>query len=374
MPRPDLSIAQHFADLPDPRIDRTKRHALIDILTIALCAVIGGADTWPDIEQFGYAKQGWFKRFLALPNGIPSHDTFNRVFAALDPVQFSDCFLRWMAAVCDATGLKHIAIDGKAVRATPKATASGCLHLVNAWATENRLFLGQQAVAEGSNEITAIPALLQMLDLHGAVVTIDAAGCQTEIATQIRAQAGDYLLAVKDNQPTLHAAIQAAFDRAIATDYAGLRSDWDATSEQGHGRHEERYVTVLYDPPGLPDGWPDVAAVVLVSRERGVQGHYSSEAQFYLTSYAGTAAELGRLIRGHWGIENGLHWVLDVAFREDANRNSIGHAGTNLALLRRVATSLLKQAAGKGSIHTKRLKAGWDNDFLLSVLQGINAD
>ena len=366
-----LAFTDHFADLPDPRIDRTKKHLLGDIPVLALCATIGGAESWPAIEAFGRAKHAWFQRFLALPHGIPSHDTFRRVFAALDPRRFTQCFGSWMTALCDACGLRPIALDGKAVRGSPKATASGCLHLVSAWATENRLILGQQEVAEGSNEIAALPELLRVLDLKGALVSIDAAGTQVDLAQQIRAQEGDYLLPVKGNQPTLLAACERLVDEAFDTDFAGLRYDTAESTEEGHGRHEERYVTVIYDPEGLPEEWPDVKAVVCVSRERSLKGKGSSETQLYITSYAGKAKALGQRVRGHWGIENGLHWVLDVVFREDASRTRAGNAGANLGMLRRVAISLLRRAPGKESRVTKRLKAGWDNDFLLQVLGGI---
>ena len=374
MPTDPLSLARHFADLPDPRIDRTKRHALGDILVIALSAVVCGADSWEDIEEFGRAKEPLFRRFLALPNGIPSHDTFYRVFPALDPKKFADCFGRWMAAVCEGTGLTHIAIDGKAVRGTAGNTFSGCLHLVSAWAAENRVILGQQAVAECSHEIAAIPEVLRALDLHGAVVTADAAGCQTEVAGQIRRDGGHYVLAVKGNQPKLEGAVRGLVTAAFAADFAGLRHDGCESVDDRHGRHEERYVTVIYDPPGLPDCWPDVAAVVAVSRERRAGAAYSCETGYYITSYPGTAAELGGLVRGHWGVENGLHWVPDVAFREDECRTRAGHAGENLGLLRRVAVSLLKRAPGKRSIKGKRLKAGWDDGYLLQVLRGITAN
>ena len=235
-----LALSDHFADLPDPRIDRTKLHSLGDILVLALRAVSGGAESWPDIEAFGYSKHDWFKRFLALPNGIPSHDTFRRVFAALSPAKFAACFGRWRAALCAACGLVPIAVDGKAARRRPTATASGCLHLVSAWAVANHLILGQQEVEEGSNEITAIPELLRVLDLKGALVSIDAAGCQVEIAKQIRAQGGDYLLAVKGNQPTLHEACERLVFEAFESDFAGLRYDLSQSIEEGHGRHEER--------------------------------------------------------------------------------------------------------------------------------------
>jgi predicted transposase YbfD/YdcC len=368
-----LAFTDHFADLPDPRIDRTKKHPLGDILVLALCAVTGGAESWPDIEAFGRSKQEWFRRFLALPNGIPSHDTFRRVFAGLNPARFAACFGSWMAALCASCGLKPIAIDGKAARRSPKGTASGCLHLVSAWAAANRLILGQQEVADGSNEITAIPELLRVLDLKGALVTIDAAGCQVSIVEQIREQGGDYLLAVKGNQPALQEACERLLLEAFESDFAGLRHDSHQSQEKGHGRHEERYVTVLYDPVGLPEEWADVKAVVAVGRERQVKGRHSSELQLYISSFGGRARRMGGLVRGHWGIENSLHWVLDVVFREDDDRTR-GNAGANLGMLRRVAVSLLKRAPGTGSIHTKRLQAGWDNDFLLEVLGGIAED
>jgi predicted transposase YbfD/YdcC len=374
MSKAKLAFADYFADLPDPRIDRTKKHLLGDILVIAVCAVIAGADSFPEIETFGKAKEAWLRRFLALPNGIPSHDTFNRAFAALDRKAFAACFARWMARLAEAVGLRAIAIDGKAARAAPRDTFSGCLHLVSAWAVENHLILGQEAVADGSNESTAIPALLQLLELKGALVTIDAAGCQAEIARQIREQKGHYLLAVKENQPALSAAVQAVFARACAADFAGVRSDMASQVEEGHGRHEERYVTVIYDPEGLPEGWPDVAAVVLVAREREVGGQNTSTAHYYITSYRGRAAELGRRIRGHWGIENGLHWVLDVTFREDTNRTRRRNAGANLGLVRRVAASLLRQVPGKESIKGKRLHAALDDNYLFQVLQGFQGN
>ena len=374
MPKQGVSIARHFADLPDPRVDRTKKHPLADILAITLCAVVCGADSWEEVAAFGEAKEGWLKRFLALPNGIPSHDTFYRVFARLDPQKFGACVGEWMRAACETAGLTHIAIDGKAVRSAPRNTFSGCLHLVSAWAAENRLILGQQAVADGSHEIAAIPELLRVLELNGALVTIDAAGCQKEIARQVREQGGDYLLAVKGNQPTLHDAVHAVFDRACETDFAGMKHDGAEAVEDAHGRREERYITVVYDPEGLPPEWPDVSAVILVGREREVNGKRADTAHYYITSLRGTAAELANLIRRHWSIENELHWCLDVAFREDASKTAAGHAGTNLGLVRRVAASLLKQDPAKGSIKAKRLRAGWDDDYRSQVLQGFVED
>jgi predicted transposase YbfD/YdcC len=371
MSRSPIPFADAFADLPDPRIDRTKKHALSDILVIAVCAVVAGADSFEEIERFGRAKRDWLKRFLDLPHGIPSHDTFNRVFAALDRQAFAAGFSRWAAGLCAAAGLRPVAIDGKAVRAAAGDTFSGCLHLVTAWAGENRLVLGQEAVADGSNEIAAIPGLLAVLELKGALVTIDAAGCQVEIAEAIRAKKGHYLLAVKGNQPALLAAAEAAVDAACAAEFVGVRWDYHEAAEGGHGRHEVRRVTVVYDPPGLPADWPDVAAVVAVDREREAGGPNVGTRQYYITSHRGRAKALGRYARGHWGIENGLHWVLDVAFREDANRTRDTNAGANLGLVRRLAASLLKQAPDKGSTRAKRLNAALDADYLLKVLQGF---
>jgi predicted transposase YbfD/YdcC len=368
----DISFTRYFADLPDPRVNRTKKHRLDDILGIALCAVICGADSFEEITRFGEAREDWLRGFLALPNGIPSHDTFNRVLAALDRDQFSACFARWTAGLCAATGLRVVAVDGKACRSAPADTFSGCLHLVNAWAVENRLFLGQVAVADGSHEIAAVPALLRVLDLTGALVTIDAAGCQKATVRQVREQGGDYLVAVKGNQPGLREAVRAAFERAGDAGFAGC--DASASTEDGHGRHEERYVTVIRDPEGLPGEWAGVGAVVMVGREREVKGVNASTAHFYLTSLRAPAAELAGYIRGHWGVENGLHWCLDVTFREDANRTRDTNAGANLGVVRRVAASLLKQDPGRGSIKAKRLGAALDHKYLERVLQGFKAN
>jgi predicted transposase YbfD/YdcC len=369
MPLPIVTV---FADLPDPRRETAnKLHRLVDILVIATCAVIGGSDTWEAIATYGQTKEPFFRRFLALDHGIPSPDTFERVFAKLDPTAFSRAFGRWMAAACEGTGLIPIAIDGKSARSAPRATATGCLHLVSAWATENRLTLGQVSVPDGSNEIAVIPELLRTLDLAGAIVTIDAAGCQVENARLIRQQKGHYLLAVKDNQPTLHAAIETIFEKACAAAFVGVKYRCHESFDDAHGRQEERYVTVITDPSGLPAGWVDAAAVVQVVRERTVDGKTTTTTHHYLTSYRGTAAQMARWVRGHWGIENSLHWVLDVVFGEDDSRIRAGHAGANLAMIRKVAVSLLRRAPGKGSGVTKRLQAGWDDEFLLKVLQGI---
>jgi predicted transposase YbfD/YdcC len=370
---PSLPLAAVFADLPDPRREtENKRHALSDILVLATCAVIGGAETWDAIALFGRCKEPFFRRFLSLGNGIPSPDTFARVFAKLDPAAFAAAFGRWLTATLAVTGLVPIAIDGKSVRGAKKATSTGCLHLVSAWATEARLTLGQVSVPDGSNEIAVVPDLLAALDLRGAIVTLDAAGCQKAIAQQIRGRGGDYLLAVKGNQPTLHAAVVQIFTAACQADFAGVKSTGHASDEVGHGRAEERYVTVIPDPDGLPTDWPDVAAVVQVNRERTAGGTTATSTQYYVTSHRGTATELAGLIRGHWGIES-MHWVLDVVYGEDDSRIRAGHAGANLAMIRKVAVSLTRRAPGKQSGVTKRLMAGWDDEFLLQVLQGIPA-
>ena len=369
-----LPLSAVFDGLPDPRRDtRNKLHRLADILAIATCAIIAGAESWEAIAEYGRTKADFFRGFLPLVNGIPSPETFERVFAKLDPAAFSRAFGRWMAAACEATGLIPVAIDGKSARRARRDTATGCLTVVSAWAVEDRLTLGQVAVADGSNEIGAIPELLGVLDLAGGIVTIDAAGCQVANAEIIRRRGGHYLLAVKENQPKLLAAVESAFERADAADFVGVVCDRHESKEDGHGRHEKRTVTVLYDPVGLPSAWPDVAAVVRIERVRSVGGKCSRTKHYYLSSHRGTAVELGTRQRGHWGIENSLHWVLDVAFREDESRTRTGHAGANMAMIRRVAVTLLRRVEGKSSIQTRRLTAAWDDELMLKVVQAVPA-
>ncbi len=299
---PSLPLTAVFADLPDPRREtENKLHLLSDVLVLATCAVIGGAETWDGIALFGRCKEAFFRRFLTLGHGIPSPDTFERVFAKLDPTAFAAAFGRWLTAAFEATGVVPMAVDGKSVRGSRKATNTGCLHLVSAWAADARLTLAQVSVPDGSNEIAVVPDLLAMLELKGAVVTLDAAGCQKAIARQIRDRGGDYLLAVKGNQPALHAAVEGVFAAACEAACAGVAHTGHSSDESGHGRTEERYVTVIADPTGLPADWPDVAAVVQVNRERTVGGKTTASTHYYLTSHRGTAAELAGLIRGHWG-------------------------------------------------------------------------
>jgi predicted transposase YbfD/YdcC len=367
------SLTAVFADVPDPRRDtQNKWHKLTDILTLATCAVIAGAESWEEIAEYSEAKEAFFRRFLTLENGIPSHDTFNRVFAKLDPEAFADRFGQWMRLACEATGLLHIAIDGKSVRRSPQDTFTGCLHVVEAWAVENRLLLGMRAVPEGGHEITTIPDLLAVLDLKKAVVTIDAAGCQTAILQHIRDRGGDYLVTVKGNQPTLHEAVAGLFDEAGENAFADCQMV--STAEDGHGRHEERYVSVLKNPKGLPEGWTGVNAVVMVGRERRVGGKSASSVHYYLTSLKCGAKKLAGYIRRHWGIENGLHWCLDVIFREDQSRTRSGHAQANLGLLRRVALALLKRTATdkkRSTVPTRRFRAACDDEYMLKVLQAL---
>ena len=366
-----LDIAHHFANVPDPRHRSfRKRHRLVDILVIALSAVLSGARSWDAIADFGRSKRDWFRSLgLELPNGVPSHDTFNRIFAALDPVAFQESFTSWINAVCDALGFYHLPIDGKAVRgsAGPDGT---CLHLVSAWVAQRRLSLAQVAVSDKSNEITAIPELLKMLDLHGALVSIDAIGCQKDIARQIRDGGGDYLLAVKDNQPTLYADVERCFLDAYEEDFGGVKNDAYTTREVGHGRVEERVCRVLYELGGMRSQaeWVDLQAVVQVVRTRREGEKESNEVAYYISSSAAAARVLAEGVRAHWGIENGQHWCLDVLFGEDLCRTRQGNAAENLAWLRKMALSLFRHDKSKGSVPTRQLRAAASDDYRQHLL------
>ena len=364
------SLVEHFASLPDPRLERTRKHRLDDILVIALCALICGATTFEEIEEFAEARHDWLKTFLELPNGIPSHDTIYRVFCALDAKLFAECFGGWMNELSETLGYRHIAIDCKSLRGAKSNSFTGCVHLINAWATEHGLILGQEAVAENANEITAIPILLKTLHLKGALVTIDAIGCQKDIVNTIRDRGGDYLLSVKSNQPNLLNSVEQVFAEACSTNFAGVSYSQHATVEDGHGRHEERYVTVIENPQGLPEGWKDVTAVVQVNREREVKGRRVRTTHYYITSLKGSARVMGHLIRRHWAIENELHWVLDVSFGEDANRTQDRNASANLGIVRRTALSLLKQDESKISKPRKAFRAALSVKYLEKILQG----
>jgi predicted transposase YbfD/YdcC len=366
------SITTYFGRLEDPRSDHTKRHKLIDIITIAICGVICGADSWVDLELFGKSKEGWLKGFLELPNGIPSHDTFGRVFARLDAQQFRDRFLEWVQAVSAVTHGQVIAIDGKTIRRSHDRTSGkGAIHMVSAWASENRLVLGQTKVAEKSNEITAIPELLALLDVAGCIVTIDAMGCQKEIARLIIEESGDYVLALKANQGQLYREVQELFEDEGLVTAAG---DFHETVNKGHGRVEHRRCWSIADPECLsylsPRGeWRGLRSVAKVTGERHIGEKVSIESRFYISSLSGNAEQLLWAIRTHWGIENSLHWVLDIAFREDESRIRTGHGPENLATIRHAALNLLRQeTTSKGGVKARRLRAGWDEDYLLKVL------
>jgi predicted transposase YbfD/YdcC len=370
MARPDCTIKKYFRKLKDPRINRHKRHLLLDIVVIALCAVICGCDDWQQVHTFACARYDWLKTFLRLPNGIPSHDTFERVFDRLCPQAFQACFRQWMQALHDDLGLCQIAIDGKTLCGSGRAGLKA-LHLVSAWATANSLSLGQVATEEKSNEITAIPKLLELLDLHGALVTIDAMGCQKEIAAKIVAGGGDYVLTVKDNQPTLLTDIQDCFDKAEEQDFKDFDYDCYQTQERGHGREEIRSYHIIVNPemPSKPE-WKGLKVVGMCYSECVREGKESSEVRYFIGSRKAKAKVYGNALRNHWGIENALHWHLDVAFNEDGNRFSKRHGGENLALIRRIALSLLKQHSEERSIPCKRLLAALDPAFLQEVLQG----
>jgi predicted transposase YbfD/YdcC len=363
------SLVAHFESLEDPRLERTRKHNLLDIIALTICAVISGADSWVAVEKYGQAKLPWLQGFLQLPNGIPSHDTIGRFFAALCPEQFRACFAAWVAEVAECLGLKQIAIDGKTQRRShDRGKGKAALHLISAWAVGNHLILGQEAVDQKSNEITAIPKLLALLDLEGALVTIDAMGCQREIAEQIVEQKGDYLLTVKENQPTLYAEIERLEQAALADDYAG--ASHSGTQEHSHGRQELRACWVLTDLEELQErvGWPGLRSVIVVVRDRTVGEQNSCEKHYYISSRKLSAKMFLQAVRSHWGIENSLHWVLDVVFAEDDSRVRTDHGPDNFGLLRRMAISMLKAEQSPGSIQVKRQMAGWDNSFMEKIL------
>jgi predicted transposase YbfD/YdcC len=361
-----------FADLEDPRVVPQCDHGLLDIVAITMLAVLCGAEDWPDIELFGETRKEWLKTFLALPNGIPSHDTFRRVFGALERNQFAQALFQWTQALQEATGGKLISIDGKALRRSlDRKSGKAMLHLVTAWASENGLTLGQVGCEEKSNEITAIPVLLQLLSLKGCTVTIDAMGCQTEIAAQIREQKGHYVLALKGNQSGLQEDMQQLVEQAINVDFEGQTHGVYETRETAHGRTDVRTCHVLEISQDHPQRatWKDLRTVVAVTSQRTVKDQETCETRFYISSHVPRAQWLAQAIRRHWSIENGQHWVLDVTFGEDQRRQQDRNGGANLAAVRRLAVSLLRQeTTNKRGAKNKRLRCALDPNYLLTVL------
>ena len=366
-----VAVFTPFEDLTDPRIERTRAHDLFDLVVVALCGTIAGADSWMDIERFGNDRLDWLRTFLKLANGIPSHDTFGRVFALLDPARLAECIQQWLRDIGRQIG-GHIAIDGKTLRGSfDKAAGRNPLHLVSAWASEARLTLGQIAVDAKSNEITAIPLLLELLDLKGATVTIDAMGCQKQIAAKIVAGGGDYVLALKDNQPTLHEAVVQEFMTALEQDTPPAELRKHVTLETSHGRQQRREYLALPASKRLPGfaDWAGLATLVMVLRVTQKGGVEKEEISYYLSSLPPKVKKLARCIRQHWSIESQLHWVLDVTFTEDASRIRQRHAPQTSAMLRRLAVSILsKDTSLKDTIRGKRYRACLSTDTLERIL------
>ena len=373
---PLASFQAYFADVEDPRVERTRRHELLDIIVIAICAVICSADDWVDVAGWGNAKLDWLRQLgLPLPNGIPSHDTFGDVFGRLQPEQFESSFLRWVQAVMGASGGKVVAIDGKTLRRShDRRLGRSAIHMVSAWASANHLLLGQVKVDEKSNEITAIPVLLEMLALGGCIVTIDAIGTQTAIARAIVDQGADYVLAVKENQGHLYDDVRATFQDAEQRQFQHVPHTHAKTINKGHGRLEIRECWVIerldyLEALRTAEAWAELHSVIMIRAERRLGEQVSVERRYYISSRPDPAERQLAVIRSHWGIENELHWCLDVAFREDESRLRKGDGAQNFSFLRRLALTLLKrETTAKMGLKAKRHKAGWDNDYLLTVL------
>lgn len=373
------SVVRYFEALPDPRHHRNRRHLLVDVITIAVCGVIVGGEGPTSIRIWAKAKEEWLKQFLELPHGIPSRDCIRRVLTALKPEAFQECFASWIASLVSerVTGKPLVAIDGKTLRRSHDAkNGLGPLHLVSAWATDNGLSLGQVATEAKSNEITVIPELIDRIDVKGAIVTIDAMGCQKEIAGKIIKAQGDYVLAVKDNQPKLHEAIREVFSDERQGDLVKMRHRRHQTTDNGHGRKDERYYVLAKVPENFPlkSQWPGLQAIGMAVRTtQRADGATSGDVRYFISSAFTSGKRFAEAVRGHWAIENSLHWVLDVTFDEDRSRTRKRRMADNLSWLRRFAISLLKRHPSEHSIKGKSRMAGWSNEFLSEVLttQGV---
>jgi predicted transposase YbfD/YdcC len=372
--KPLASIEACFGDIPDPRVQGRCAYPLLEIITIALCAVIAGSDSWTEVETFGKSKESWLGQFLVLENGIPSHDTFGDVFRALDAEAFQRSFLRWVKQVFTVTQGQVIAIDGKTVRRShDKTNGKEAIHLVSAWASENGITLGQRKVEAKTNELTAIPELLELLHVSGCIVTIDALGCQKTIAQTIRDRKADYVLRVKANQQRLYEDVVDWFDYADQVQFENMQHAYHETVNKRHGRIEVRRCWAIADPLAFEhirhyDGWAGLKTIVRVQRERRFPDRVEQETAYYISSLPPNARQLLEATRQHWGIENSLHWVLDVTFREDASRVRKDNSAQNFAALRRLALNILKQDTTKGSLKQKRYRAALDDSFLLQLL------
>ena len=371
--RPKITLIDHFTHLTDPRIDRTLDHKLIDIVVIAICAVICGVDGWVGMETYGKAKYKWLKQFLELPSGIPSHDTFSRVFARLDPEEFQSCFLNWVKSISQLIPGEVISIDGKTLRHSyDRDSKKKAIHLVSAWANAQKLVLGQRKVDEKSNEITAIPELIKVLELSGCLVTIDAMGTQKNIAQLIINKGADYCLALKGNQGNIHEDVSQLFNYARSSQWQNIDHSFFQTVEKGHGRIEIRRYWTMSNGEFLVDGdkWAGLESIGMVESQRTVLGETTTETRYYLNSFPSNAEVFAHAVRSHWGIENSLHSVLCIRFREDDCRIRKDNSPENLALLRHLALNLLSQEkTAMIGIKNKRLKAAWDEQYLARVLR-----
>ena len=365
---PSGSLLTHSESLEDPRTAYLVEHPLLDIVALMICAVICGAEIWEGIEAYGHGKSDWLKTFLALPNGIPSHDTIARVFALLAPTQVQECFVSWVKSIAELSLGEVVSLDGKSARHSyDERSGKGAIHMVHmvsAWASENQLVLGQVKVSDQSNEMTAIPKLLNTLDVSDCIVTIDAMGAQKEIAQQIIGQDADYVLSLKGNQSNLHEDVEQLFNWACKTNFKDIEHEAHQTIEKGHGRIEIRCYWLLGNVAHLEDAqlWAALKRVGMIEAERRIEGQPTTlERRYFLSSLDGGIERFAYANRGHWGIENRLHWSLDVVFHEDDSRIRKGHAPENMSVMRKIALNLLDKESSKGSQKAKRLKAGWDN-------------